>query len=222
MTFKINHSRIVGCVLGAGLALVIGFGPALAGQARMKPATVATVQLAVVMEKLDQRAEAEANLTAMGQTVRAEDAKRKEEITKMQEQLDTMRKSVNDGPAPPEALELQEQLALKSLQYQAWSRFTLDKVDIEKALLWQDLYRNIKIAATTMAQTNGYDLVLVDDSQGEIETSPEARASRASQVMSQIISRRMLHVNPSLDITDDLITRMNNAHKAVGAAAPKP
>jgi Skp family chaperone for outer membrane proteins len=231
MTFTINRSLFAGCILGAAVALAIaggGFGPAIAqvgqgaGGAGGKPAVIATVRLAVVMEKLDQRAEAEANLTALGQTVKAEDTKRKDEILKMQDSLDAMRKAVNNGVAPPEAVTLQEQLALKTLQYQAWSRFTLDQVDIEKALLWQDLYRNIKSAAAQMASANGYDLVLVDDSQGEIETTSDSRASRSSQVMSQIIGRRTLHVNPTLDITDELITRMNNAHKAAGAAPTAP
>lgn len=225
MTFTSNRSLISGVVLGACVALAIGYGPAIAQQAGAKPATIATVRLSVVMEKLDQRAEAEANLNAMGQAVRSDDAKKKEELTKMQTDLDGMRKAANDGPAPPEAIALQEQLALKTLQYQAWSRFTLDKVDIEKALNWQDLYRNIKTAAAQMASANGYDLVLVDDSQGEITTTSDSRTPRATQVMTQIIGRRLLYSNPTLDITDDLITRMNNAHKAAGAggnaAAPK-
>lgn len=221
MKFTFNRSIIAGAVLGAGLALVIGFGPVVAQQAAGggKPTVIATVQLSVVLEKLDQGAEAEANLKAMGMSVQNDEKKRKEELTKMQNDLDAMRKNAGDGQAPPEAIALQEQLALKSLQFQAWSRFTLDKLDIEKALLWQDLYRNIKAAASQMALTNGFDLVLVDDSQGEISTTSESRASRSTQVMSQITSRRMLYANPTMDITDDLITRMNNAHKAAGGGA---
>ena len=221
MKFTISRSIVAGAILGAGVALVIGYAPAIAQQGGTKPTVIATVQLSVVLEKLDQRAEAEANLNAMGADVRNDEAKKKAELTKMQADLDDMRKAANDGSAPPEAIALQEQLALKSLQYQAWQRFTMDKVDIEKALQWQELYRNIKSAAAQMASANGYDLVLVDDSQGELQTSPDSRTPRAQQIFSQIVSRRMLYANPTLDITDDLITRMNNAHKAAGAAAPK-
>jgi Skp family chaperone for outer membrane proteins len=212
-----NRSLFAGVVLGGAAALLVGYGPALAQATGLKPAVVATVNLSSVMEKLDQRAEATANMTALSQVVRAEDTKRKDEITKLQERLEALRKELADKAPTPEAAALQEELALKTLQYQAWSRFTLDKVDIEKALLLQDLYRSIKAAAHQMATANGYDLVLVDDSQGEITTSAETRVSREAQVMNQIIARRMLFSNPTHDITDALITRMNNAHKAAGS-----
>jgi len=218
----INRSLLTGIVLGGTAALVVGYGPALAQQAGIKPAVIATVRLSVVMEKLDQRAEASARLATMSQQVRADEAKRKEELQKMQDQLDQMRKDLGDKPAPPEAVSLQETLALNTLRFQAWSRFTLDKVDIENSLTLQDLYRSVKLAAAQMASANGYDLVIVDDSQLEIQTSNDSRTPRTTQVMSQISSRRILHSNPNIDITDELITRMNNAYKAAGAAAAVP
>jgi Skp family chaperone for outer membrane proteins len=220
----LNRSVCTGAALGAAVVLAVGFGPALAqqGGGPGKQAAIATVRLSAVMEKLDQRAEAEANIAALGQAVKNEDKSRKDEITKMQDDLTQMVKA-NGNVAPTRAMtDLQEQAALKTLQYQAWSRFTLDKVDIEKSLLWEDLYRSIKQAAAAMASANGYDLVLVDDSQGEISTTPDNRVTRESQVMQQIAGRRMLHVNPALDITDELITRMNNAHKAAGGAQAAP
>lgn len=212
-----NRSLLAGIALGGAAALAIGYGPALAHQAGLKPTVFATVRLSVVLEKLDQRAEAEANMNAMGQQVRAEEARRKDEIQKMQDQLEAMRAELGDKPAPPEATALQEKLALESLRYQAWSRVTLSKVDIEKALVLEDLYRSIKAACSLIASANGYDIVLVDDSQGEITTTSDSRTPREAQVLQQIIGRRMLHGNPALDITDELITRMNNAHKAAGA-----
>jgi Skp family chaperone for outer membrane proteins len=215
---RFHRSLLAGMVLGGAIALIAGYGPALAAQGGVKPAVIATVRLPAVLEKLDQRGEALANMTAMGQQVRAEETKRKEEITKLQEQLEAMRKEFVDKPIPPEAMTLQEQLAQKTLRFQAWSRFTVDRVDIEKALQYQDIYRSIKTAAAAMATANGYDIVLVDDSQGEITTTADTRVSREAQVIQQIVGRRMLHANPALDITDELITRMNNAHKAAGAA----
>jgi|SoiMethySBSTD1v2_1073268.scaffolds.fasta_scaffold00192_34 Skp family chaperone for outer membrane proteins len=215
---RLNRSLLTGIVLGGALALIVGYGPALAEQAGVKPAVIATVRLSTVLEKLDQRGEALANMDTMRQQVKAEETKRKDEVTKLQEQLDAMRKDAADKPVPPEAIALQEQLALKTLRFQAWSRVTLDKIDIEKALQYQDIYRSIKSSAAAMASANGYDIVLVDDSQGDITTTADSRVSREAQVIQQIIGRRMLYANPALDITDELITRMNNAHKAAGAA----
>ena len=111
---------------------------------------------------------------------------------------------------------LQEQAALTGLNNQAWVTVMSDKIDIESALVMQDLYRSVKTAAAQMASTNRYDVVLVDDSQGELRLDGESRMSRVDQVRQQIASRRMLFVNPVIDITNDLITRMNNEHRTAG------
>ena len=226
MTMRLIANRsarnlLIGGTLGAAIALAIGYGPAIAqnGGAAGKPSVVATVRLSAVLEKLDQRGEAEANLNALAQKVKGDEKTRKDEIQKMQDQLEELRKAAGDAVDPgAEITDLQEQVAQKTLQLQAWSRFTVDKVDIEKSLLMQDLYRNIKTAAQTMATANGYDLVLVDDSQAELSTTGDSRVSREAQVVQQIAARQLLYVNPALDITDQIITRMNNAHKAAGGA----
>ena len=111
---------------------------------------------------------------------------------------------------------------MATLKYQAWARFSTDKIDIEKALVLHDIYRSIKTAVSQMASSSGYDVVLVDDSQGELTTSTEARVPRESQIRQQIAGRRMLYGNPMIDITDDLIARMNNAHKAGSPVAAGP
>ncbi len=213
-----NRSLLAGLFLGGALALAVGYGPAIAQGVGARPSTIATVRLSTVLEKLDQRAEALATMNAERQRVTADENRRVDEITKLQQQLDATRKELGDRAPTSAVVSLQEQVAQKTLQYQAWARFTADRIDIEKALLWQDLYRSIKVAAQQMASANGYALVLVDDSQGELTTSAESRVPREQQVMSQIVGRRMLYANPQLDITDDLITRMNNAFKAAGAA----
>ena len=108
---------------------------------------------------------------------------------------------------------------LKQMRYEAWKQFVIDKVDIEESLMLQDLYRSVKREAALLGTAAGYDVVLVDDSQGELAIDPDARMPRRAQVLQQIAGRRMLHVNKQIDITDDLVQRMNNAFKAVG---PKP
>ena len=55
-----------------------------------------------------------------------------------------------------------------------------------------------------MSRANGYDIVLVDDTVAELpEDTTEA------ETMRQISARRMLYANPQVDISDELIVRMN-------------
>ncbi len=227
MKLSMNRSIVVGAAMGACAMLAVGFGSALAQDGRAagggggRPAVIATVRLGTVIEKLDKRASDFANLQALKAKVQKEEKERKDAIDKMQQQLKAMVEANGAENPNAEMFKLQEDLGLASLRFQAWSRFTLDKADIEQSLVLQDLYRSIKTAAAQMATAAGYDLVLVDDSQGELRTTPDARISRDAQILQQISDRRMLYANPMLDITDELITRMNNEWKAAGGAKPQ-
>jgi len=216
-----NRSLIAGLTLGGGLALALGFGAAFAqdgAKAAGKPAVIATVRLSDVLEKLDQVADAKAVFASKRSQITQQDQARQNEIKQMQDRLQELYKGNGDNPPTREMIDLQESAAFKTLQYQNWSRITSERLDIDRATQWEVLYRTIKQGASAIAAANGYDLVLVDDSGGEVTYSEDSRVPREQQVMSQIAGRRMLFANPMLDITDQLITRMNNAHKAAGAA----
>jgi len=209
------------CALGA--AVVIAGGAAMrAGQAT----TIVTVNLGAVLEKLNQRDEAERNLKAIADNNKAEIEKRQSDMSAMQKEIEKLQSDAKAQPDGKEKDQLQqkvdakmEEAALADYRNQAWARFAADKMDIERALVAQDLYRSIKSAAASLAATAQYDLVVVDDSQGELSTSSDSRMPRESQVLQQIAGRRLLYANKAIDITDDLIQRMNNDHNAVG---PKP
>lgn len=188
------------------IAYQAGGGALLPGQ----PTTVVTVDLGAVLEKLDQRADAEASLNAMTSQLKVQNEHKTADIKKMQDEYAAMGES-------PQKQELFDSIQLAMLNHKAWYGFNSDKLDVEASLRMQDLYRSIKTEVARMASASGFDIVLVDDSQGELSTSGDSRLSREAQTRQQIAARRMLFVNkPVLDITDDLIARMNNAHKAAG------
>jgi Skp family chaperone for outer membrane proteins len=170
---------------------------------------VVTVELRRVIEGLDQRAAAEAELQLMGQGILDEDDRR-------QSELQAMRAEIESIPESDEAarLAMQEDAALRELEYRAWRQFAFEQLDIEKSLLLRDLDRSVKDAIRELADANGYDIVLTTDAGDELMVSAEARASREAQVRQQMISRRVLYANDMVDITDELIERMNNAFNA--------
>ena len=61
-----------------------------------------------------------------------------------------------------------------------------------------------------MAVESGYDIVFVDDSVVEMVTGTEVEVRR------QISARRMLYANPEIDLTEELVTRMNEAFRTGG------
>ena len=70
-----------------------------------------------------------------------------------------------------------------------------------------------------IAEAEGVEIVLVDDSASEIRTENNAQVSLQAQVLQQISTRRVLFAKNTIDITDQVIVRMNNA---VGLTLPSP
>jgi Skp family chaperone for outer membrane proteins len=199
------------------LALVLALGAAFAYQAigqrtgSASPTVVVTVNLGAVLEGLEQRSVAEAEIKELGDRSQAEDQRRQKEIEDLRTQLENL------PEADEEARDaVREQIARVALQYQAWGRFALEQLDMEKSLRYRDLDRSIKSAIAQLCEIEGYDIVLMDDSQQELTVSRDSRVSREVQVLQQMTSRRIVYVNPVADITDELIERMNNAYSAGG------
>lgn len=204
------------------LAVLITVGAYHAGASRVapsQPATVAVVRLPDVLEGLAQRGEAQMQLQAMGDEINAERERRESEIEQLRSEHEQLRQQARENPEmTAEADSVEEKLVLESLRYQTWMEFSADQIDLERALVLQDLYRVIKRTAERMAEDAGYDLVVVDDSQGELSFNPDARASRTAQIEQQVTSRITLYANPTIDITSDLIERMNNEFQTGSAS----
>jgi Skp family chaperone for outer membrane proteins len=200
-----------------GLLLMLATGVLVIGQAIgqrsnvASPTSVATVNLRQVLDGLEQRSVAEAEVKEMKDRILAQDEEKKQELQELRMQLDNVPES---DDAAREAL--REGIARKALDYDAWSRFSLEQVDIETSLRLRDLDRAIKSAIAELSEVEGYDIVLMDDSQEELTVSRDSRLSREVQVLQQMTSRRMMYVNPAVDITAELIERMNNAYHAGG------
>jgi Skp family chaperone for outer membrane proteins len=143
-------------------------------------------------------------LQDMAAEIDAEKERREAEIESLRQEVDALQPG---DTKDAKQRDLQEAV----ISYQSWARFTADEADIEQALAWQDLYRSIKQAAAALAQAEGYDLVIVDDSLGELSVNPNAQVSRSAQIQQQMRSRRLLYASETVDITDELILRMNNA-----------
>jgi outer membrane protein len=95
-------------------------------------------------------------------------------------------------------------------------------IDSEKGGIYADLFRKITESSQRFAERNGFDMILSSDA---IAETP--RGGTEAQIKGFIVSRRVIFNSPSIDVTDQLITMMNNEYKsnanarqnAVGAGA---
>ena len=110
--------------------------------------------------------------------------------------------------------EQKDELALKKLQMQFWFREATTELEVEKALLLQNLYRSMIDAIEALAAADGYDMVIIDDASVNLTFDRDTRVPPQVQVLQQIASRKILYRNPALNITLDLATRMNNLYRA--------
>ena len=166
-----------------------------------QPAVVATVNLESVFNKLAQKEAADDELTAYANELQGEQDATREALNRLQEEL--------GGLAPGTAAhqDKSRELHRKSYDYQAQIELNRHRLESKKGRTLRDIYLAIKAEAKAICDEQGIDVVMLDDSVVDIELGSEAEVSR------QISARRTLHCNADIDVTQELIDRLNRKFK---------
>lgn len=115
--------------------------------------------------------------------------------------------------------QLQEATNNLKLRKERWDM----TIDLRNAQIVRELYAKASLAISEVAQRDGYDLILLDDRPLEL-----TEFSSVNQLREEVLSKRILFAAPTLDITQRVLTAMENQYaqgKAGGAtpaANPKP
>lgn len=192
---NINWSTVALIALVAG---VVGHATNANRAAPTSPSVVAVLDLEALFQGLDERGSADTQLMRIAEDLDARGTLRREEIELLSQDLELY------SPGSPQYQETSREVARKGFELQAFLDFAMRKLDAEKARTLRRLYDRIKSTVETISKENGYDLVLVDDS---IVSLP-IEATEA-ETMRQISARRMLYGSPQINITQDVIARMN-------------
>ena len=172
------------------------------------PARVAVVDLVKVIERLNERSDWEVQIAALGKKIQEEFAARRKAIEDMAKQM--------EQAADAERNSIRDRVAFEQLQFEQWEQIKKIEVDRERALMWQSMYRNVRSESQKLADAEGYDIILVNDGVGEIQLQRESKTPLEAQAQEQIVRRRVLYAAKTVDVTDQLVVRMNNAR---GSAA---
>ncbi|MSR29049.1 MAG: OmpH family outer membrane protein [Phycisphaerales bacterium] len=197
--------RTIPSLIAISCAAVLVFAGAAftAGRLSAQPSAVANVDIRRLLDKIGQRAEMEIELTQMANRFEQELKSRRESLESRAKESDaitdqTERQTLRDG------------LALEQLQLTGWATMKQQEADREQALRWENLYRSIVAEAQKLADTEGYQYVVVFDGNAEFQRDRRSQISLGQQVVEQIARRRVLVASKSDDITEKLILRMNN------------
>lgn len=163
-----------------------------------QPAVIATVDLEAVFRGLNERGDADVYLKGLAEQLEADGQRRRDEIELLGQDLELY------SPASKQYQDVQQQLAEKGFQLQAYLDFAGRKIDAAKSRTLRRIYDGIKEAIREIAREHGYDVVFVDDSVVTLPTD-----TGEAETMRQISARRMLYTNAEIDITQDVIARMN-------------
>ena len=78
----------------------------------------------------------------------------------------------------------------------------------------ENLYRSMQENSAKLAEIEGIDLIIINDGSDEFVVSGGLKITRQDQIREQIAMRRVLYRAKTIDISDDLIIRMNNEYAA--------
>lgn len=199
---RLTNALILAAALSA--TLFLGYGASAVRHVAPKPVAVATVDLEKIFENLRELSAEQGRLQNVGKQMDVENESRFNKLKQMQEEFDLTPKD------SPRLTQIEEALVNATIEYQAWKEFQLRRIDREKALVLEKVYNSVKRSLAAYAQQHGYDIVMLNDS-----IKPLVRGTEQS-VQQQISARRLLYTNPALDITGEVLTKMNNEFNAGG------
>lgn len=168
------------------------------------PTRVATVDVLALIDKIDERAEWDMRIEALQAAINQEAQTRQ---AALERRLQESEASNDEGVRQT----IRDEVALMQLQYQQWIRVKALELNREQELKWKSIYRNLSREADRIADTKGYELVLMNGTDANITIDPNLQIPPDQQALAQILNRRILHSSDFIDITDEVIVRMNNA-----------
>lgn len=174
------------------------------GAAAAAPARVATIDMTRVFEALEERSSHEVELRAFIEQQNSKIKELGDQLQQVKADLDLLVK----GTA--ERRRKAEEAARIRVDLEVQKRFSDQLIDRRRAEVFADLFEKVQAAAAKVAQQQGYDVLLSDDSHGEVPSDTEAETRG---VMS---SRRVLYASPTIDLTDAVVLFMNNEWNSGG------
>lgn len=195
---RLGLSALVAAVVG--VAFIAGSNTTTASAVQMaNPSSVAVVDLAKLLEGLEERNFLENELN--------------QQIASRQAELDIIVKDIermrNDIKALKEdddrTMQKIRDLRIKEVEARALNQFVQEQLSLEKGQMLANLYNKVQAAAGKVVTRDNWDIILIDDSGLAL---PEM--AQEAQMLQLILNRRVLASSTGVNITAEVQTLMNN------------
>ena len=188
-----RQSRTMMLMLGCGLVgLLLGFSRSAEGP-------VVVVDVVAAIEASDAWNQEEARLIELAQQMQVESEAMKDEITTIQNDL----QSGILTPDSPERMRLEDQLLEKANAFRAMQRTMELRINSENARILEQLHGLAQKAMASLSVERGWTVVLPRTP----FTVPESLDPNI--VRSAILDQSVLHAEPVADVTTIVTSRMN-------------
>lgn len=167
-----------------------------------QPTAIATIDIVDVFEQLKERTVLEEQLKNRVQTRQAQLDEINERIKGIQADLETTLKPGTDQ-YKERVREFMEQRAVAEARRTALQQI----ISIDQGAMRRSLYTKIQAAISKISERDGIDIVVLDDSAFPI---PEDAAD--TDVYRSIITKGIIYRHDAVDITQRVITQMNNEY----------
>jgi Skp family chaperone for outer membrane proteins len=183
------------------LCIVAGYAAVAASSQMKQPTVVVTFDIEKVIADLTERADAETKLRNLIIGIEETSVGKREAVVELEAEFE----STTDADRQLVREEI-DRLKLEAYSYQ---RFATEQIDIERSLMFRDLYQKIKETVAYLSEQNGYDLVLINDVGRELLINKNQKVSREQQIIAQIKVKRIVYSSNQIDITEQIVTHMN-------------
>lgn len=208
ITLRFSRGAL-GFLLGAALLTTLAWqAGANAARPPANPTAVAVVNLPKVLQSLDERTVRQDAMTKATESRQ----KQLDELTKRIEALTLELDPKEGGTIKPGTSEYRDKLIqLRELQVTLDARFKLleQVLSFERGTIMRELYVKIDGAVKRIADRDGYDVVLLDDT--DFKLPNEASQDDMNRA---ILARSVLYRHNSIDITEQVVQLLNNEFKA--------
>ena len=172
---------------------------------------IGSIDLGRVLDKLQEKSDWEVQIAALQNQMRDEADSRKK-------RLEAEKQQASATTDQAEQQRIAEQVVLEGLQLEQWATLKGAELDRENSLMWQSIYRNLREESAKLAESEGYDYIIVNDGVNNNVTSREVKMPMSQQVLEQIGRRQIIFASPTTDVSDKLIVKMNNTHATAPAS----
>ncbi len=163
-----------------------------------RPTAAAVADIQLIFESLKEKMQIEADLKSQLEQLNQVEQERKQELQELKTDLEIL---AADTPAYNEK---QDKLEQNAIELQSWRTFQTQKLNRERGLQVERLYRQVLDAVGRIATQNGYDIVFFK------EKPVDFRGSKPEALNTLIQVRKVLWSADDLDLTDQVIQLMNN------------